>query len=383
MYQKKLMKNILLITLLLSTLSLNAQISTDEIDLYYSFQQVEIIQVRAANGTACTAEVIDECGQDFITSNYGESSAGNAQGWYAETGNGANAQTVWFYNDLDNNNNTFFSPGGQYSVNLGNNGNPNWQTYSGDVGYSVENDIFYTFCPTALGSWNISIAPSNCATAAGVPTTLNGFQYAVFEGADCSNFGSGLLAGGGQGQDWLTTQVVPINVTSLTNCIFIEIDGYAGTQCDFAVSLSPPPGGCLLPIELTSFNVKNKNQTNTLEWITTSESNNDYFTIERSENGITFEEIGRIGGAGNSSDRLSYQFDDHRYSEGINYYRLKQTDYNGNYEYSDLFTIDNSLNSPAKLLTTINLMGQEVDNNYRGVRVLIYSDGTRVKKIGR
>jgi hypothetical protein len=65
-------------------------------------------------------------------------------------------------------------------------------------------------------------------------------------------------------------------------------------------------------------------------WSTTSETNNDYFTIEKSSDGVHFEEISSVKGAGNSVRRIDYQFTDVEYTVGTtNYYRLKQTDLDG------------------------------------------------------
>jgi hypothetical protein len=66
-----------------------------------------------------------------------------------------------------------------------------------------------------------------------------------------------------------------------------------------------------------------------LKWETASEVNNDFFTIEKSLNGIDFENIGRIKGNGSTQLTSSYTFEDRRPSGGINYYRLSQTDFDG------------------------------------------------------
>ena len=73
-----------------------------------------------------------------------------------------------------------------------------------------------------------------------------------------------------------------------------------------------------------------------LEWVTATEINNDFFTLERSQDGKSFEEIGKVKGAGNSSQILNYNFTDEHPNSGVSYYRLKQTDYDGQYAYSDL-----------------------------------------------
>lgn len=76
-----------------------------------------------------------------------------------------------------------------------------------------------------------------------------------------------------------------------------------------------------------------------LSWTTATETNNDYFTIERSRNGIDFDAIGMIDGAGNSTQINMYTSVDGEPSKGLSYYRLKQTDYDGKYTYSDIVPV--------------------------------------------
>lgn len=95
-----------------------------------------------------------------------------------------------------------------------------------------------------------------------------------------------------------------------------------------------------LPIELIDFSayVNNKNQT-VIEWATASEKNNDFFTIERSSNGLNFQEIARFPGAGDHIGRLDYRYLDALPLNGYNYYRLRQTDFDGTFTYSQLVRV--------------------------------------------
>jgi hypothetical protein len=95
-----------------------------------------------------------------------------------------------------------------------------------------------------------------------------------------------------------------------------------------------------LPIELLSFTGYCDKQNNILQWSTATEKNNDYFTIERSTNGIIWQIAGTVNGSGNSSSQLNYALTDMTRNEGTSYYRLKQTDFNGIYEYSAIIYIN-------------------------------------------
>ena len=100
-----------------------------------------------------------------------------------------------------------------------------------------------------------------------------------------------------------------------------------------------------LPIELISFTGKNNNGKNILEWTTASETNNDYFTLEKSSDAKTFQSITTIDRAGNSTLVLNYSFVDENHFAGINYYRLKQTDFNGAFSYSKTIAINSNSKS--------------------------------------
>ncbi len=92
-----------------------------------------------------------------------------------------------------------------------------------------------------------------------------------------------------------------------------------------------------LPIELLSFKAKaNDNSTVLLSWATATEINNDFFTLERSENAVDFTPITKVKGAGNSTTQNNYEYTDKFPVNGINYYRLKQTDFDGKTSYSGI-----------------------------------------------
>lgn len=94
-------------------------------------------------------------------------------------------------------------------------------------------------------------------------------------------------------------------------------------------------GVAVLPIELTSFTVQKNESSVTIYWQTATEENNDFFTIERSADGANYEVITTVQGAGNSFSSLSYSYADNNPLFGVSYYRLKQTDYNGDSETFD------------------------------------------------
>lgn len=90
-----------------------------------------------------------------------------------------------------------------------------------------------------------------------------------------------------------------------------------------------------LPVSLTSFTATcSGDNTTRLDWSTLSETNNDYFSIEKSVDGVNFQSIGKVSGSGNSNSPINYSFVDIAKPE-ITFYRLKQTDYDGGVTFSE------------------------------------------------
>ncbi|MDD2412135.1 MAG: T9SS type A sorting domain-containing protein [Bacteroidales bacterium] len=98
-----------------------------------------------------------------------------------------------------------------------------------------------------------------------------------------------------------------------------------------------------LPIELISFDAQINNNAVAIQWATATEVNNDYFTIEKSNDMKNWDVIATQKGAGNSNQYISYQFIDNKPTEGISYYRLKQTDFDGQFEYFSPVVVKNEM----------------------------------------
>lgn len=95
-----------------------------------------------------------------------------------------------------------------------------------------------------------------------------------------------------------------------------------------------------LPVSLLTFNAILNNKQVDLNWTTASELNNDYFTVEKTIDGSNFEFVATVDGAGNSNQKLYYGAIDYNPFEGLSYYRLKQTNFDGGFSYSNLVPIN-------------------------------------------
>jgi hypothetical protein len=106
-----------------------------------------------------------------------------------------------------------------------------------------------------------------------------------------------------------------------------------------------------LPVSLISFNAIKSNDNVLVKWATSNESNNDYFTVEKSYDGKVWTNIGILNGAENSNSVINYELLDINASAGVQYYRLKQTDLTNVNSYSNVISINfaNEINNLIKL----------------------------------
>lgn len=95
-----------------------------------------------------------------------------------------------------------------------------------------------------------------------------------------------------------------------------------------------------LPVELARFEAQPKENMVELAWTTSSELNNDFFEIEHSKDAINFIPVGKIRGNGTTSQTVNYEYMHRQPSAGVNYYRLKQVDYDGAFEYSKMVVVN-------------------------------------------
>ena len=117
--------------------------------------------------------------------------------------------------------------------------------------------------------------------------------------------------------------------------------------------------GPSLPIELLDFKaIVNQLKQVDLYWATASEINNDYFTIERSKDGIQFEAIEEVDGAGTTFQTRTYQSIDKNPYLGTSYYRLKQTDFDGTFSYSDIKVVNIELDTRKPFTVYPNPMNE-------------------------
>ena len=138
-----------------------------------------------------------------------------------------------------------------------------------------------------------------------------------------------------------------------------------------------------LPVTLTSFTAKKEAKAIELKWNTASEQNNSHFDVQRSADGVTFSNLGKVNGAGNSTAPLAYYFKDNSPASGTNYYRLSQVDFDGKTTLSNpvsvnlgfgkstmqVYALPNSSNVIVNILTGQASKGQIIIYSVNGQKV--------------
>lgn len=146
----------------------------------------------------------------------------------------------------------------------------------------------------------------------------------------------------------------------------LAIDDFSMTWTTEAQS-----GPTVLPVELVNFVAIPNRNTVELNWVSASEKDNDHFVIERSLNGKEFVSIATIKGKGTTAVRSEYSFEDSAPLAGVSYYRLKQVDTNGSFEYSKTIIVKLEARRNASLYPTVtsDKLYLEITGSYQFVSI--------------
>ena len=172
----------------------------------------------------------------------------------------------------------------------------------------------------------------------------NGPIYVIYVDASAwqssGNFANSTSCGSGGFRYFQSSITTTLNTNHVID-FYYECALNTGSDGDYAVwdenggaALLQGNNGCafpaiVLPTELISFTGENYGSQSLLNWVVASEHNNNYYSVYHSKDGGHFDLIAQISGAGNSHEELSYQFIHSRPANGINYYKLTSTDFDG------------------------------------------------------
>src|SRR5690554_6634943 len=306
---------------------------------------VDIIACPPADGQDCP-------GAEMVCSN--TSFAGNSSGYGTQELNASNQgclssgerESSWYY------------------VNIGSNG-----TLEMTISPVASDDYDWAI----WGPFSSTTASTNC------PPTSDPIRCSYAGGDGDTGMGNGAtdFSEGAVGDKW----IAPLNVVD-DEIYILLITNHSTSSQPFNLNWGGTAGlDCTpisLPVELTFFTGNKTGNINHLSWETATETNNDYFILEHSTDGFSWNEITKEKGAGNSTKINTYFYDHRDFPLAINYYRLTQVDFDGKRETFEIVSIDNS--SDRKLIKTVNMIGQEINENYKGVVIDYYDDNTVVKR---
>lgn len=175
---------------------------------------------------------------------------------------------------------------------------------------------FITF-PVPLSHIGVESNVSTSAFYIAAATASSGNATSVLGGGNVTDMGA--LDGGNTG----------CPCTGLSGCALFDCQ----TDCVNSAFTS-------LPVELLYFDATSTGKNTQLKWATATEIGNSHFEIEHSTDGINFRELAHVEGNGNSVSTIKYDFIHNNPEQGINYYRLKQLDYDGLFEFSPIKAVN-------------------------------------------
>jgi len=144
-------------------------------------------------------------------------------------------------------------------------------------------------------------------------------------------------------------------------------DDGIGTDPSFAVNDITITTPIVLPVELTRFMATGYKDFNQINWTTLSETNSDYFTLQRSKNGQDWSDVTNVKAQGFSTSTTNYTFKDFKFYTGVTYYRLKQVDFNGDVYFSSAISVLQTnkqilsiFPNPVKDLLTVSISDKRI-----------------------
>jgi len=243
--------------------------------------------------------------------------------------------------------------------------NDNWRYVTLNLAHN--SGTSYTYIGQVIGS-------SAMALGYIVSTTMNHVSYQRYTQIDRVLTSTGVASNAGLNGNQAITMRYDANdvVNDYTNLTIAKTTGSGTTWMDIGgtasgnttgtiISTSSPGafisfskfslankygGGNPLPIELLYFKASPCNAYVCLDWSTATETKNDFFSVEKSSDALNFETVGTLKGAGNSSSALLYTLEDQHPYTNTSYYRLKQTDLDGQSKYYKTIAITLSENNP-------------------------------------
>ncbi len=229
-----------------------------------------------------------------------------------------------------------------------------WYVFSpsaaGNIGFTINPVVATDYDFAVWGPYPPGSTPSTICPPASPPLRCS---YAAPTGPTGCVTGAGDNSEGAGGNRWVNSFNVLVGQVYL-----LYVDNFSSNGQAFNLTWQLTGGASLdctiLPIELVNFNAQSISEGVALNWTTATEQNSDHFAVERSVDGEQFETIGILNAAGESEQQNSYNFLDRQPHHGLNHYRLRLVDTDGDMDHSGVRTVQVDMAGKDEVLLVPN-----------------------------
>ena len=219
----------------------------------------------------------------------------------------------------------------------------------GQTGFA-DDDVWFQFTTAA-------VAPSGLLTYTPLATGgISDIVSQVYLATSCGNLGSPVICSD-TSMVANASETLDLSKLQPASHYYMRIYSFSNTVASRGGFTITASANNTLPVTLTNFSAKKVNKSNILSWSTQQEVNTRNFIIERSNNGVDYKTIGQVTATGGSNVIVNYSFADNNPVKGINYYRLRVVDNDGQSKLSDIRTIQN------EETTAVNIYPNPVKNS--------------------
>jgi Secretion system C-terminal sorting domain len=205
--------------------------------------------------------------------------------------------------------------------------------------------ISFTINPTPIVDYDFAIWGPYSSVACPPSGTPMRCSWSALSAPTGLGNGATDLTEGAAGDAWVAP--ITVGASDINQVYIMLLDNFSQSTTPFVFdwSLSGVVLDCTiqLPVSYLKWSGQTRGAVNELEWVTATEIMNELFVIERSMDNLHFEPIASVAGNGTTQTTHAYNWTDERPMPGVNYYRLKQIDWNGQSHYSDIIAIDRAV----------------------------------------
>lgn len=305
------------------------------------------------SGSTCSASLPFCSDQSYYFPNMVDAGVGQAGANYGCISTGSTHNPVWYYMKV--------SQSGTLIINLD-------QNDAGGGGSDVDYVLWGPF-PNELTACT--------QIAGGIPPIQTGFKATGQETVGIGSQGGSYLSntnciGVTTPPNAIEGETYVIMITNYSNrpgfITFNQIGGSGLTDCSIVVLG-----------DILDFSASNYNTSNRLKWKVEREFNVYSYRVKRSADGVNWQVIDVVIPKNNSGSTVVYTTDDVSFRSGDNYYQIETINFSGESKLSEILHLNNGIDVTRSNVKILNLIGQEVSEDYQGIKIYHFDDGTVIK----